>query len=121
MTNLEAIAREAVELAEKATPGPWRYDGMNTVDQGLFSGSNYVIDSTDEGGGVVGLKNGQFIAHAGTHYKELAQGYLSLLEQNARMRGALHAMTGPLQCMECGGGKPVEIAWECLATLKESK
>jgi hypothetical protein len=92
MTPLTTLATEAVELARWATPGPWIYDNVG----------NGVWREAPEGPpdyGSIGIANdtfggcGQLIAHAGTHYSTLAQGYLDLVAENAELRLTLSGKT----------------------------
>lgn len=77
-----ALAREALELAEQATPGPWMYDVGEM--QWLPSPSER-FDATEGRKGWVGEASndfdGAFVAHAGTHYATLARATLALTEE----------------------------------------
>lgn len=79
-TNIPRIAREAIELSEKATPAPWklwgsevRADPKGTSD---LKDSVLICDpvmTTDPENGRLRCPDSYFIAHAGTHYGTLAR------------------------------------------------
>lgn len=85
-----ALAREAIELADQATPGPWMYDVGEM--QWLPSPSKR-YDATEGRKGWVGEASnhfdGAFVAHAGTHYATLARAVLALTEERDALRAAL--------------------------------
>ncbi len=83
----EQLAREALDLAGRATPGPWECIGgefvsfigrcfFNVVSQPEADGERSFIVP-----GRADLENCDFIAHAGTHYATIAQSLLDTLAQ----------------------------------------
>jgi len=77
--DILAVAREGLEIAGKATPGPWYING----EEGVRSRSRrrYVgqaMTTVDE----------QFIAHAGTHYAALCRAVIALAEERDKLTRA---------------------------------
>ena len=91
MSNTLDLAREAIALAEKASPGPW----VSVPSPRLFGNRGNVYQQV--GDGQTGLpslqkttvENCAFIAHAGTHYREISAALLSRDAEVARLREAL--------------------------------
>jgi hypothetical protein len=90
-----ALAEEAIELAGKATPGPWEWIGMN-----LETDNAIVLGMETRGSGwmqheVIEMKNCDadqaLIAHAGTHYATLARALLEALDERDEARRRFHA------------------------------
>lgn len=112
MTDIEKLAREALELAEKATPGPWKaYDwpGFPEVsDEGCVR-----IESIDTITAFCFMgqpnRDAHFIAHAGTHYKELAQAVLDLSEENRRLKEKYTAIDKAIEDMEVYGTGTIKV------------
>lgn len=104
MADPYEIAREALRLAEKATPGPmWaddtghlRYasrDGIDDADIATF----WTDDERER-------EDAPFFAHAGTHYAAVCR---ALLAQRAVVEAAVHDEG---RCDECGGANEVWFA-----------
>lgn len=83
-TNIE-LAKRVLELAEKATPGPWAWDVAPIGVRGLFSGKRGVVSNwlayVDEADMVVGDADAEFIAQARTLMPELAKRLLEAEEE----------------------------------------
>lgn len=102
MADPYEIAREALELAEKATPGPWTPCGANdgkcscglvwSRPADLCVTACHHIECPDEQHSYGGYKHAQLtanqhmIAHAGTHYAALCR---ALLAQRAVVEAAV--------------------------------
>lgn len=122
MKEIEKIAREAIELAEKATPGPWLGIISNDRNGACFGcGPKHNLcyqdcyDTSDDCSDALSAHDdAALIAHAGTHYKELAQAVLDLSAQNARMQDLLVRIRDEYPMNEA---KEARIL---LASLKES-
>lgn len=91
MGDIETIAREAKELAERATPGPWRCDGRSRREGDGFRLLRPRVVAHGRGGRCVARHGAErtrrsdgpdleLIAHAGTHYGALADEVLRLRE-----------------------------------------
>jgi hypothetical protein len=90
VTDPRTLATEAIELAEKATPGPWvskmKGHGVDIVaDAGWIGRIEYDEDRGDDF-----LANANLVEHAGTHYATIARAYLEA-------RAALRSCIGALQ------------------------
>ena len=126
-----AAAHEAVELAKKATPGPWSNSAnpLNgeclTVNAVHTSGTERVTQAGNLGPCSVAycgphsqrplghgqrMHNARLIAHAGTHYATIAQALLAATEMAERYEKALEGarMKHDYECLavdefcECG-------------------
>ena len=78
VNTILSIALEAVELGEKATPGPWepsvftRMGCRVSAKQGPLTVTPAIAQGTDDAA---------LIAHAGTNYAALARAYVALRER----------------------------------------
>ncbi len=96
---IEAIAREALDLAAKATPGPWyRFGPLTDEEAGCAGGADARVVAADDDGGSYDVFDApsvatvDFAAHADTHYAALATGALALAARNRRLVEALLAI-----------------------------
>ena len=72
------LAEEAIELAGKATPGPWEYDPPDDCVIGPADclAAPVLFDCFD-----ASATDGTLIAHAGTHYATIARALIEALDR----------------------------------------
>lgn len=108
------LAREALALAEKATPPPWRWAAwgddpsrIDTLEADAKHRPNWKpsepewvamlkcrilsLDEPLEHSGYRGREDGDLIAHAGTHYAALARALIAAEERVAQLELMLRA------------------------------
>jgi hypothetical protein len=101
--DVRTLAQEAVELAGKATPGPWRSNSAFDIECDTCGEHPYVCDVTaehEEGTAysslymqLCGLEslcapNAALITHAGTHYATIARALIEALDERDEARGS---------------------------------
>lgn len=85
-TDILALARETLALADGATPGPWRYGALEHRGRYVTDGRGYLFAQVDDDG------NGRLIAG----YREAAPELARFVERvDAVLRDVLDHATGP--------------------------
>lgn len=100
------LATEAIALAERATPGPWRVGAWIR---------HFTITAPGDYGPE--LCDADLIAHAGTHYAAIARAYLEALAALRSCIGALQ--NGGFVGEECSHGFHVLVPNEVAAHCRE--